>query len=191
MMFLKFFFFQAMAFAEETHHAAEGMAHDPHAIPWSSLFVQTFNFICIFVFLYFVLRKAVKAHFEHRARDYKMMVDRADSARREAEANKRSISDRLQKLESSAESSLADAKAEAEILRARMISEAKELSTRLEADAKRTTQTELERAKAELRRELLQSALKSSNENLQKSLGSSEQKQLQNEFVEKIQVVGG
>lgn len=191
MTFLKILFFQFAAFAEEAHHAAEGMAHDPHAIPWWSLFVQTFNFICIFVFLYFVLRKSVKAYFQHRARDYKMMVDRAESARREAEDNKRTINERLQKLESGAESSLTAAKAEAEALRLRMISEAKELSARLEADAQRTTQSELERAKAELLRELLQSALKSSNENLQKSLGSLEQKQLQNEFVEKIQVVGG
>ena len=190
MMFLKVLFFQVCAFAEEAHHAAEG-GHDPHAIPWHSLFVQSFNFVVIFALLYFVLRKAVKAHFEHRARDYKVMVDRADAARREAEANKRTIADRLQKLESGAESSLAEAKSEAETLRARMVTEAKEITTRLEADAQRTAQSELERAKAELRRELLQTALKSSNENLQKSLSSTEQKQLQNEFVEKIQVVGG
>lgn len=191
MMFLKVLLFHAMAFAEEAHHAAEGAHHDPHAIPWSSLTVQAFNFAVIFAILFFALRKAVKTHFEHRAKDYKVLVERAESARKEAEAGKRLIHERLQKLESGAAASLDEAKAEAEALRTRMITEAKEISSRLEADAMRTAQSELDRAKAELRRELLQTAIKSSNENLQKSLGPNEQKGLQNEFVEKIQVVGG
>lgn len=192
MMFLKVLFFQAMAFAEEAHHAVEGAGHhDPHAIPWTSLWVQAFNFVFIFAILFFALRKAVKTHFEHRAKDYTVLVERAENARKEAEAGKRLINDRLQKLESGAAASLNEAKSEAEALRNRMIAEAKEISTRLEDEAKRTAQSELDKAKAELRRELLQTAIKSSNENLQKSLGSNEQKALQNEFVEKIQVVGG
>ncbi len=188
---IKLLLFSAYAFAEEAvHHGGEVAAHgDLHAIPWWSLFVQAFNFIFIFVFLGWIMRKAVKAHFAHRANEYKMLVDRADSAKREAEQGHHLIKERLSKLESGAEASLATASREAEELKGRMIQEAKVLSDRLQTEATRTTASELEKAKAELRRELLQAALKSSSEILQKSLGTSEQKQLQNEFVEKM--VGG
>ena len=191
MMLLKILLLNVYAFAEEAHHAAEHVAGhgDPHAIPWWSLFVQLFNFTFIFVILFVALRKSVKAHFANRASEFKVMVDRADAARREAEQGKKLINDRLAKLESGAEASLTTAKAEAEVLKKRLLDEASAISSRLEVEAKRTATTELEKAKAELRKELLLAALKNSNENLQKSLGSSEQKQLQNEFVEKM--VGG
>jgi F0F1-type ATP synthase membrane subunit b/b' len=61
----------------------------------------------------------------------------------------------------------------------------------LEEEAKRTAAVELEKAKAELRHELLREALSKSSDSLGRSLDSNEQKKLQNEFAEKIQVVSG
>jgi F-type H+-transporting ATPase subunit b len=186
---MKLLFQFAVAFAEEAGH---GVAHaDPHAIPWGSLFVQAFNFIFLFALLVFLLRKTVSAHFANRAKEYMQLVERAESARQEAEKGRTEIANRLSKLEQSAQGTAQQARSEAEELRARMLEEAKNLSAKLEEEAKRTTAVELEKAKADLRSELLQRALSISTESLKKNLGTSEQKKLQNEFVEKIQVVGG
>ncbi|NJL23950.1 MAG: ATP synthase F0 subunit B [Calothrix sp. SM1_5_4] len=159
--------FMAQAWAGEAgHHVAEAAAqgHDAHAIPWSTLFVQAFNFTFLIVVLFLLLRKAVKVHFEHRARSYQELVERAEAARSQAERGKREIADRLAKLESTADQGLVQARAEAAELKSRILLEAKNLSEKLQAEAQRTALVELEKAKTELRRELLTNALQASRE---------------------------
>lgn len=184
--------FAAQAFAEDhgAGHAAEA-AHEAHGIPWDSLFVQTFNVVFLAVILFIVLRKTVKAHFETRAREYKQMVERAETARAQAEKGRHEIKERLAKLEATSDQVKNTARAEAEELRGRMVAEAKTLAARLEQEAQRTVKVELEKAKAELRAELMSKAIVESRNNLQKNLSSTEQTKLQKEFAEKIQVVGG
>src|SRR4051794_2064038 len=62
--------------------------HEAVEIPWSPLFVQAFNFTVLFGLLFYLLHKTVKAHFAHRAAEYQQLVQRAESARKEAEASK-------------------------------------------------------------------------------------------------------
>ncbi|MGE0526348.1 MAG: hypothetical protein AB7G93_02230 [Bdellovibrionales bacterium] len=186
---IKLLFLAAQTWAASP--AGDGHGHGPVEIPWGPVSVQAFNLGLLIAVLVWILRKAVKAHFEHRAREYKDMVVRAEEAKREAERGRQQIKERLAKLESTAEAGVAQARKEAEELKIRMIQEARDLSLKMEDEARRTTQVELENAKMELRHELLGRALEASRESLQKNLSSNEQKQLQNEFVEKIQVVGG
>lgn len=166
-------------------------AHGAHGIPWGSLFVQTFNISFLLIILFILMRKTVKAHFEHRARDYQQMVSRAETARAEAEKGKREVKERLSKLEASSDHVMDNARSEAQELRSRMVEEAKTLATRLQQEAERTVKVELEKAKTELRAELMAKAIDTSRENLKKNLSSTEQTKLQKEFAEKIQVVGG
>jgi F0F1-type ATP synthase membrane subunit b/b' len=86
---------------------------------------------------------------------------------------------------------LTQAQSEAAELRQRLVQEAKVLATKLADEAQRAANVEVERAKAELRAELLSKALDGSRKKLSTKLGTLEQKQLENEFAEKIQVVGG
>jgi F-type H+-transporting ATPase subunit b len=191
MAFLVHLAVMTSAFAEEHGAATHEAAHETHGVPWESIFVQTFNVVFLFALLFYLLRKTVIAHFEHRARDYKQMVERAEAARREAEKGRQTIKDRLAKLEESSSQLAVQAKTEADGLRNRMMAEAKTLSARLEQEAQRTASVELEKAKAELRREILTQAINDSRENFKKNLSSSEQQKLQREFADKIQVVGG
>ncbi len=170
--------------------ASTGGDHAVH-IPGWSLFVQAFNVIVLMVILFTLLRKGAVAHFANRAKEYNDLVQRAEAARQKAELGHREIKERLDKLESGAETSLVQARREADELKAKVISEARTVSDRLKAEAQQTVVTEIEKAKAELRADLLQSALATSQEVLKSSLSSSEQAKLQNEFVQKIQVVGG
>jgi F-type H+-transporting ATPase subunit b len=183
-------FLMSLAVAEEAHHLAEGHG-DPHAIPVHSLGVQAFNFAVLFIVLFFLLRKTAAAHFAHRAKDYKEMVEKAETARKRAESERNQIRDRLQKLESSTEKNIEQAKREAQGLREKLVLEAKSLAEKLEQEAKRTAAAEIEKAKAELRQALLEQSIEASRKSLKSNLGTSEQKKLHSEFVDKIQVVRG
>ena len=194
-MIMKLILFLGTAWAEEGAHHASAAAHEaghhaPVVIPWMNIGVQVFNLVLLFSLLIYLLRKGVKAHFAHRATDYQQLVQRAQTAKDEAERGRQEIQNRLNKLESGAEEGLAQARRDAAELKLKLQAEAKELSVKLEADAKRTTQVELEKAKDELRRELLESALQASSNTLRTSLSSGEQKRLQDAFAKKIQVVG-
>lgn len=179
---------QAQGWAEEATHGAHAGGHE---VPWSSLGVQAFNFVFLFLVLFVVLRKSVAVHFENRAREYSELVERAEAAKAEAEKGKIEIQSRLEKLQASAANTVNQARSEAEELRRRLIDEAQGLAVKLEQEARRTAAVELEKSKAELRRELLKGALENATQTLSKDLSANEQKKLQNEFVEKIQVVGG
>ena len=185
---MKFLLLNALAWAQENgaEHATEAVT-----IPWSNIWAQAVNLFFLVGLLVYFLRHAVKQHFAQRAAEYREMVDRAEAARKEAEENRAQATARLQKLEAGAEQSAATAKSESEALRQRLVNEAKNLSQRLAVEAQRTAAVELEKARLELRRELLGKALSTAGENLKKNLGSVEQKKLQNEFAEKIEVVGG
>ena len=179
--------FAARAWGEDGHAAAG--AHHATAIPWSSLLTQTFNFVFLFVLLGYVMRKSVSAHFATRAREYDNLVTRAEAARVEAERGKREIEQRLAALEGEAGDSEAKARAEAARLRTALNEEAREFSIKLEREATQAAALAVEKAKAELRRELLDHALTASGEQMRTGLSQTEQKKLQTEFVEKIQVV--
>lgn len=171
------------AWAEEAHHAAA--EHAVH-VPTRSIFVQTLNVVLLLGVLIYLTRKTIVAHFKHRAEEYAQLVRRAQAAKDEAERGHREIKERLDKLESGAEASLAQARREADEMKKKMIAEAGVVSERLKTEAQRTVATEVEKAKAELRADLLQSALATSQEVLKSSLSSSEQTKLQNEFVQKM-----
>src|SRR5437016_5838974 len=106
---MKFLWLIAMSWAEE--HGAEGV-HEV-AIPWNSIFVQAFNFSLLIGLLVYLLRKTVKQHFAERAENYRQLVDRAESARKDAERTRSQVQARLAKLEASAEQTVARATQEA------------------------------------------------------------------------------
>lgn len=180
----------ALTYTSAVYAASAGHG-DGHGVPWTTIAVQAFNFLLLMGILVFALRKTVKAHFATRAQEYTDLVQRAEVARKQAETAKKEVEARLARLESSSVDTVKQAEAEAGVLKARMAEEAQQMARKLEQEAQRTAAVELEKAKAELRRELLQRALANSKESLAKNLGSNEQKKLQNEFVEKIQVVSG
>lgn len=186
---MKLLLLMATTWAQEGAEHAAGPG-ETLSIPWGNIFVQAFNLFLLVALLTYLLRKTVKQHFAQRAQEYKELVDRAENARQEAEKTNRNIKDKLAKLEAGAKENVTRAGQEAENLRARLLKEAKTLGQKLAQDAQRTAVIELEKAKAELRNELLEQALHSSSENLKRSLGTTDQKKLQNEFVEKIELVG-
>lgn len=178
--------FSATALASGGGHAA---AEGDHGIPWHSIFVQAANLGGLLLLLGFILRKTVASFFSERRQVYLDLVQKADSAKLEAEQNRREIASRIENLAATTEQSLRQASAEAGELRNRILMEAKELSEKLKKDTDRSVEVELEKAKFELRKSMLEMAVDAARKTLQEKVGGAEQKRLQDEFVDKIQVV--
>lgn len=170
--------------------AETGHEHVTH-VPWGQVGVQAFNLLALVALLVYLLRQTIKAHFAHRAKEYGELVQRAESARKEAERGKQEIEARLKQLTANADQQLREASEEGQRQRDRLSAEAQALAQKLAQEAQRTAAVELDNAKAELRTEVLRRALETSSTNLEKHLGLTEQKNLQNEFADKIRVVGG
>lgn len=174
-----------VSFADEiAHHGT-----DDHTIPWPTVISQSFNFILLVVILAWVSRKAVVKMFGERRQVYLDLVQRADLAKNEAEKNRREIAGRLKTMEDSSQQSLAQAKIEAQEIQKRIVGEAQELASKVREESERAAKFELDRAKTELRSEVLTTAVEAARRALLENVGGPEQKKLQNEFVEKIQVV--
>lgn len=181
---LLLFLFSQFALAAGGHEA-----QDPHAIPVKTIFVQGFNFILLVGLLVYLLRPKIKQLFADRAKTYNDLVERAELAKREAEKSKASIQQRLMELKNTSQKSLEQARGDASELRNKLLNEARTLSEKMQFEAQSTARLEIERAKQELRADLLEAALELSKKSLQEKVNPSEQKRLQSEFVEKIQVV--
>ena len=169
--------------------ASEGAHHGPEGIPYKTIITQSVNLLIFIGLMVYFLRKELAKHFAERKRSFHELVNRAEKARSEAEATRKEISERLVRMESSAQDSIKQAEREAEELRKTIIKEAASISERMQVEAQKTAQVEIERARAELRSEILRMSAEQAEKSLREKVGDTEKKRLQNEFVEKIQVV--
>lgn len=165
----------------------EGAEH-AEGIPRVVLY-QTINFLLFVGILYYFLRKLVRDHFKGRHESFHAALTKAQAARKDAEARRQEIQERLDRLEASAAENLQAARKEAEALRTKILAEAQELSQHVRTEAQKTAEHEIQRAKTELREELLSSAVQNAKKILSENTSEADQKRLQSEFVEKIQAV--
>jgi F-type H+-transporting ATPase subunit b len=162
------------------HHAVE--------IPFHEIGPQIFNFLVFASILFYLLRKPTIQMFANRASNYHAAVNKASQALEEAKARKTEIESKLTEMKRGHKESIAQAKKEAEQLKVNAVEEARAEAKRMAEEAERTIRVELDKAKAELRTFMLQQAISMADKDLGGQLDANEQKRLQKEFVEKIQV---
>lgn len=187
--FLFGFSFNWFSSLAQASGGAHGSSHE--GLPYSLLIPQAVNFSVVVVLLYILTRKVVSQHFASRADQYDQLLNKAETARREAETQHRKIKERLANLESSQEDSLKKAHSEAEELKSSILRDAEKLAKRLAEEAQQTAQYEVEKAANKLRLGLLEQATAQASQTLKDQVGGADQKRLNSEFVEKIQVVSG
>lgn len=167
---------------------AAGDAHEGGGLP-TMFWLQVVNFTIYLGAIIFFARGPLREMFKGRYDGFFSAVKRAEAAKAEAEMKRKEIQDRLAKLEATRDESIQKARSDAAALRNQIVEEAKLLSAKLKADAERTAQLEVERAKYELREELLAQSVQMSKRILTDKMQDQDQKRLQSEFVDKIQVV--
>lgn len=167
---------------------AAGDAHEGGGLP-TMFWLQVVNFTIYLGAIIFFARGPLREMFKGRYDGFFSAVKRAEAAKAEAEMKRKEIQDRLAKLEATRDESIQKARSDAAALRNQIVEEAKSISAKLKADAERTAQLEVERAKYELREELLAQSVQMSKRILTDKMQDQDQKRLQSEFVDKIQVV--
>jgi F-type H+-transporting ATPase subunit b len=175
--------FPSFSLAAEAHEAGHA------GVPWGSVITQVINVVLVIALLTYLLRKKSADHFQQRQEGYNALLNKAEEARKEAEENRRQISERLTKLEQNAQASLVQARTEAQELKTKILADAKNLSQKLEDEARRTVEFEVQRAREILRQELLSAAVDDAHTSMEKSVKDPDLKRLQNEFVQRVQVV--
>lgn len=176
----------AMFFISVSAQAASG-GHGE--IPWLTITKQTISFVCVVGILIYLLRKPAVDFFETRATSFEKMLVLAKKAKEEADHQKRQVTLKLQALEGSANESIMKARQEAEQMVSKIKSEAESAAQSLREEARLAAQREIEKAKQEIKLEALNSAMGQTRETMRTSVAEPDQRRLQNEFVEKIQVV--
>jgi len=167
---------------------AAGAAGHEGGIPMV-LWLQLINFLLYIGLIVYLAKKPIQEMFQGRYDGFFSALKKAEAAKAEAEAKRKEIQDRLNKLETTRDESIQKAREEAAALRNQIVEEARSLSSKLKADAEKTALIEIERAKAELREDLLAQSVIMAKRILTDKMQEQDQKRLQSEFVDKIGAV--
>lgn len=172
-----------------TVFAASG--HGDGGIPVDTIKWQVINFVIFAGGMYWILKHKmdIPLLFKTRRAQYTELVEKAESAKTEAEAVRKEFHGKLTTLEAEAASVNEKARQEALELKEKMLREAGEISERLIKDAQSVAMYELEKAKIQLKAELVEESMDSAQAKLKEKVSDSDRSKLRNDFVDKIQVV--
>ena len=141
------------------------------------------------IFLVYFLKPKVGAFFNGRRETVLAALKEANRIKTEAENKHQEYVIKIQELQKEQDSVLEQIRRDGEETRKRIMEEAKRLSENIKNEAARAAETEVEKARSELYDEVLQQALDGARALLVKSVAENDQRRLQKEFVEKIEVV--
>lgn len=164
--------------------AAGGESGIPEVFKW-----QVVNFTLFAILLFALFRKRLPAYFAAKREAFLAHERKARQQKEEALKAKTEIETDLQKLISGRQKGLENAKREAELYAERMRQEAAALQQRLKEELTRTEAIEMEKVSYSVRSELIERSVGSARAAIKKDLVEDDDKRLQSEFVEKIQVV--
>jgi F-type H+-transporting ATPase subunit b len=183
-LFATLFLFPVVLFAAE-HGESHGL--DAHQV--KTIIYQSINVSILFIGLIYFLRKPTREFFQTKRSAFVASAEKAQKMREEAEQQRLEIQVRLAKLQSTADESIARARAEAADYKNALIAEAKEVSKRIKKEAEETAALEVERAKNRLREQMIKEATLLATQQLETKLTNDDQRRLQGEFIENIQAV--
>ncbi len=156
----------------------------------SIFYFQIINFILFAGIIVFIIKKKkLNESFAAKKQAFLDSMNQATRVREAAEARKRELESRLKTLVATADQSRQKARQDADALKASLIQQGEEMAKKLKTDVKKSVEIEVAKAEIHLREELLDAAISGAREQIKAALAGSDQKQLQQEFVEKIQVV--
>jgi len=166
-----------------------GASGHAEGIPLKLIGYQTVNVVIMFAGLIYFLKDGLKKYFIDKRASFLLAAEKSEAARREAEQEHLQIQVKLSKLESTADESVARAKAEAADLRKQMLVEAEAISKRIKIEADLAAKMEIQRAKITLRKELVQEAIGAARTQLDTKVTAEDHQRLQSNFINNIQAV--
>ena len=158
-------------------------------VPTKMITYQAINVFLMIAGLIYFLRGPIRTHFLQRRSTFLSAAQKAEAVRAAAEQEQQGIQVRLSKLESTADESVARARAEAADMKKQLISEAESISKRIRSEAELAAHLEVEKAKNQLREMLINESLKVARGEINQKVTAADHQRLQSDFINHIQVV--
>ncbi len=162
------------------------LAADGQGGPFPTVYYQLFNVSLVLIGIGFFTRSAIIQHFKSRREEYLAMAEKTQRMKKDAEMKLKEIEQRLRLLEKTKEDSIEKAKAEALLLKQKMIQDAEELATRLKREAQAAATAEVQRAKQALLLKMTTQALEEAKQILSKDISGADQGRLQEGLVQQL-----
>lgn len=160
-------------------------SHYVPGVPWQKL---TFTLINFLIFVYIISRAwPTLRNFMIERRDrVREALEKADRARREAEALRAEMQQRLDKLAGELEGMLQQARADIALERDQILAAARRTAEAIQQDAERTAENELRQAREILRAEIAQHALAIAERIAPQRLTAGDQARFVDDFVREV-----
>lgn len=171
-----------LALASDSHHGAE------EGVPRVVLY-QFINFFALVGLIFYFTRSKMSQFFRLRSENLMASLKEAKRLKQEAETRLQEYTEKLDQLQRENAQTLQRIKEEGLATRKRMEEEAERSARAMEEEVRKTAMSEIEKAKTTLYEEVLQGSLDGARALLSKSVVENDQRRLQKEFVDKIEVV--
>jgi F-type H+-transporting ATPase subunit b len=152
------------------------------------LIYHTLDLALLFGGLYYLTHAKIKAFFAGRGKKFDLAVQEAQRARAEAEQHNAQIKMKLKKLEDSASLAIDKAQKDALLIKQEIVAEGHRVADRMAEESESTIHVEFERAIFQLKQEFAASSIDQARAIMTATVGEKEQKKLERDFIEKIQV---
>lgn len=163
-------------------------AYYEDGIPWRELIIpQIVNTTVFLSILVYLLKNPIKNYFSQKGKAFEEAVEKAQKILTAAEAKKKEINDRLNKLEASYNSDLEKAKKDSAQMKQVGLAEAKKNAEKMVEDAGKSAEYERDRAIRALSEELIKNSILEARSQLEKSSAGDLSTTLRKEFVSKLQ----
>jgi F-type H+-transporting ATPase subunit b len=146
-----------------------GGGHGENHIPTETIMYQAINLGILLTIMFFALRKSVAALFKARYADYNDQAAKTEAATKLAEEALSDIKNRISQLQTSEQTAIQNAQADALALKNKMIQETQAQAEKLKADTKLIVVAELNNAKDEIRKEIINASIEIAKSNIKNS----------------------
>ncbi len=144
------------------------------------------NFVILFALLWKLLADKIKKYFVDRREEIAQMIDEADKAKADAEAQYADIQGKLKNVEKDIQDIKTAIMGELGSEKARIIEEGKVAAERIIQQAKWTAEQEVVKAKNELKDHVVEMAGDMASGMITKSMSPDDQKRILEEYLEKV-----
>ncbi len=152
---------------------------------WEDTF-RVMNFAVLALALIFLLRKPLSQALGSRINGIKEQLADLEARKAEAEKKLAEYNEKLDQLETEAESIVAEYIRQGNEAKARILKEAKSSAEKLEAQARRNIEYEFEQAKKSLQEEIFESSLKKAEEIIKEKFSGDDQDRIVDDYLKKV-----
>jgi len=167
--------------------AAEGGAHgEGGTTKWIDLAWRTVNFIILAALLWKLLADKVKKYFIERRQEIAQMIEEADKAKADAQAQFAELQEKLRNVEKDVAEIKSAITGELDSEKARIIEEGRAAAERIIQQARWTAEQEVIKAKKDLKDHVVDMAAEMASGIITQNITPEDQKRILEEYLEKV-----